>query len=69
MPSGRTYPDITDILARKARGRRARAALSFAEKLDALERLRENVAPIVEGRRLRAGKPPAKPSRRPTSTG
>jgi hypothetical protein len=28
------YPDISDILARKAAGRRQRAALSFAEKLD-----------------------------------
>lgn len=47
------YPDISDILARKAEGRRQRAALSFAEKLDLLDALRERVAPIVRARELR----------------
>lgn len=54
MENDRTYPDIAAILAQKERGRRERAALSFADKLDALERLKENVAPIIEARRLRA---------------
>jgi hypothetical protein len=31
------YPDISDILARKAEGRRMRARLSFGEKLKLLE--------------------------------
>jgi hypothetical protein len=56
------YPDISDILARKAAGRRRRAALSFAEKLDILDALRERIAPIVHARKLRlarAGKPDA----------
>jgi len=48
------YPDIEAILAQKERGRRERAVLSFAEKLDALERLKENVAPIIEARKRRA---------------
>jgi hypothetical protein len=48
------YPDITDILAQKARGRRERASLSFTEKLMVLEKLRKNVAPIVQARRARA---------------
>ena len=47
------YPDISDILARKAAGRRQLAALSFAEKLDALDALRERVQPIIQARKLR----------------
>jgi hypothetical protein len=47
------YPDIADILAVKAAGRRERAALSFAEKLDILDALRERVRPIVEARESR----------------
>jgi hypothetical protein len=47
------YPDISDILDRKAEGRRERAGLSFAEKLDALDALRERVQPVVQGREAR----------------
>jgi hypothetical protein len=47
------YPDISGILARKTEGRRERAALSFAEKLDALDALRERVEPIVQAREAR----------------
>jgi hypothetical protein len=47
------YPDISDILARKAAGRRQRAALSFAEKLDILDALRERVRPILQAREFR----------------
>jgi hypothetical protein len=47
------FPDITDILARKARGRQERARLSFGEKLDILDRMRERVAPIVRARQMR----------------
>jgi hypothetical protein len=53
MDEQRQYPDITDILTQKARGRRERALLSFGEKLEILDRLRENVAPIVEARLIR----------------
>lgn len=49
----RQYPDITDILARKASGRRERARLSFGEKLEILDRLRDDVAPIVAAREAR----------------
>lgn len=48
------YPDIADILEQKARGRRERASLSFAEKLAILDKLRAKVAPIVQARRARA---------------
>src|SRR5262245_23860688 len=51
--SSRQYPDITDILARKAQGRRERASLSFAEKLTILDKLKKDVEPIVRARRER----------------
>jgi hypothetical protein len=47
------FPDITDIFARKAHGRQERARLSFGEKLDILDKLREQVAPIVRARQMR----------------
>jgi hypothetical protein len=54
MSKSRQYPNIEDILAQKARGRRERASLSFAEKLAILEKLRKDVAPIVQARQARA---------------
>ena len=53
MSKTQQYPDITDILAQKALGRRERASLSFAEKLIILDKLREQVAPIVQARQAR----------------
>jgi hypothetical protein len=47
------YPDISNILARKSAGRRQRAALSFAEKLDILDALKERLKPIIQARELR----------------
>jgi hypothetical protein len=47
------YPDISDILALKLAGRRQRAALSFSEKLDIVDALRERVQPIVTAREAR----------------
>jgi hypothetical protein len=49
----RQYPDISDILARKNRGRRKRAALSFAEKLAVLDALKQRVEPLVQARKIR----------------
>jgi hypothetical protein len=54
MSRAQQYPDITDILAQKALGRRERASLSFAEMLAILDKLREEVAPIVQARQARA---------------
>jgi hypothetical protein len=51
-----TYPDISDILARKAEARKERAKLSFVEKIAIIERLRERDAPfkkVREERRVR----------------
>lgn len=47
------YPDISDILALKLSGRRQRAALSFAEKLDILDALKERVRPLAAARQAR----------------
>ena len=35
------FPDISPIVAKKAAGRRQRAALSFAEKLDIMDEMKE----------------------------
>ena len=53
------YPDISDILARKAEARKERAKLSFAEKIAIIERMRERDAPfrkVREERRARQEK-------------
>lgn len=47
------YPDISDILARKAEGRRDLAARSFGEKIEILEALRAPVEPIRKARDAR----------------
>lgn len=57
------YPDISDIYARKIAGRRAMAALSFEEKLDILDRMREAAAPIIASRQREA--PQGRLQRRP----
>jgi hypothetical protein len=40
------YPDISDILAAKAAGRREVAKLSFGEKIAKVEALRERIQPL-----------------------
>lgn len=62
-----TYPDRTDIHARKQQGRREAAARTFGEKIAAMEALRERLAPLKlardaeASRRRERGKPwPAK---------
>ena len=50
------YPDISDIHARKAEGRRRRAKLSFAEKLVILDEMKNRIEPIVQARNARRGK-------------
>jgi hypothetical protein len=47
------YPDISDILAQKASGRRQQAALSFSAKLDILDAMRARVEPLVHARKIR----------------
>jgi hypothetical protein len=57
MTSGKKhYPDISDILARKAQGRRDLKALSFGEKIDILEAMRERTEPFRKAREARRKK-------------
>lgn len=51
--SAASYPDISDILARKAEGRRDSARRSFGEKIAAMEALRERIAPMKQARDAR----------------
>lgn len=51
--STRRTPDITDILARKAEGRRELASRSFGEKIEVLEAMRARVEPIRKAREAR----------------
>jgi hypothetical protein len=47
------YPDVSDILARKAAGRRELGRLSFGEKIARIEALRERLAPFKRAREMR----------------
>jgi hypothetical protein len=47
------YPDISDILQRKAEGRRDISRRSFGEKIAAMEALRERLAPFKRLREQR----------------
>jgi hypothetical protein len=47
------YPDISDILKRKAEGRRDIARRSFGEKIAMMEALRERLAPFKRAREQR----------------
>jgi hypothetical protein len=54
--SSSSYPDISDILARKAEARKDRAKLPFAEKIAVIERMRERDAPFRKAREARRAK-------------
>jgi hypothetical protein len=47
------YPDISDILARKAEGRRDAARRTFGEKIAWAEEMRERLAPLKRAREER----------------
>jgi hypothetical protein len=47
------YPDISDILARKAKGREAASKRSFAEKIAIVEALNARLAPLKAARERR----------------
>jgi len=47
------YPDVSDILARKAEGRRDISRRSFGEKIAMVEQLRERLAPFKRARERR----------------
>jgi hypothetical protein len=50
------YPDISDILARKASGRMRNASLSFAAKLTILDALKERASAFIQARKSRETK-------------
>jgi hypothetical protein len=50
------YPDISDILARKAEGRRKIARRTLGEKIAMMEALRERVEPMKRAREARQAK-------------
>jgi len=58
------YPDISDILQRKAEGRRDISRRSFGEKIAMMEGLRERLAPF---KRLREQRLAAKQAARESS--
>ena len=57
--SATIYPDVSDILKRKAEGRRNIARRSFGEKIAMVEEMRERLAPLKQAReeRLRRKQP------------
>ena len=52
-PTRPIYPDISDILQRKAEGRREAAQRSFGEKIAGAEEMRERLAPLKRAREER----------------
>jgi hypothetical protein len=50
------FPDISDILARKAEGRRKNARLTLGEKIAMMEALRERLEPFKRAREARKAK-------------
>jgi hypothetical protein len=54
-PKG-NFPDISDILARKAEGRREIARRTLGEKIAMMEALRERVEPMKRAREARKAK-------------
>jgi hypothetical protein len=49
----RKFPDVSDVLARKAEGRRDIARRSFGEKITMIEAMRERLAPLKRAREMR----------------
>lgn len=61
--TSKLYPDNSAIHARKAQGRKERGAISFADKLDALDAMKKRLSPIMasrEARKRRSAVSPAK---------
>ena len=55
LPKG-AFPDISDILARKAERRRKNAQRTLGEKIAMMETLRERVEPMKRAREARKAK-------------
>jgi hypothetical protein len=55
-PPNDNFPDISDILACKAEGRRKNARRTLGEKIAMMEALRERVEPFKRAREARRAK-------------
>jgi len=55
-PPKNAFPDISDILARKAEGRRKNARRTLGEKIAMMEALRERLEPFKRLREARQAK-------------
>ena len=53
QPGTTIYPDVSDILVRKAEGRSEISRRSFGEKIAMMEALRERIAPLKRAREER----------------
>jgi hypothetical protein len=53
-PASISYPDVSDILARKAEARREIARLSFGQKIAMVEDMRERLVPFKKARKERS---------------
>jgi hypothetical protein len=53
MSDAPEYPDISDLIARKAKGRMNIKQLSFGEKIELMENLRRRLAPLKALREMR----------------
>jgi hypothetical protein len=58
--SRKSYPNVSDILARKAQARREIARRPYSEKIDMVERMRERIAPLKRARDSGTGRDPNK---------
>ena len=63
MKASQNYPDISDILQRKAEGRREIAARTFGEKIAMVEAMRERITPFKRLKEQRKNKQRAAPER------
>jgi hypothetical protein len=61
----KNYPDISDILERKAMGRGDLHARSFAEKLDALDAMRDRARPLCATKAARTERDPVQEGKPP----
>ncbi|HTW68836.1 MAG TPA: hypothetical protein VME47_03015 [Acetobacteraceae bacterium] len=53
MSDTQKYPDISDLIARKQKGRAEIKRLSFGEKIELIERMKEGLAPFKALREAR----------------
>ncbi len=58
--SRKSYPNVSDILARKAQARREIARRPYSEKIDMVERMRERIAPLKRARDSGTSRDPKK---------